>query len=213
MATHYYDASHLVAWSVGLCVALSVCNTSEPCKIAETTKLPFGFRTRVGPMNHVLHEIQMPTWGGAILRGKQANRCKVQRRSAIICANTAEPIDVPFGLWARMGPKALCVTWESRSPIWRGQFWWIRAPTVNYRHFLQSAVQKRFNRSICRLGCGLEWAEECTNSIVFARWRQCARMGGHVLVSYRITLNHPSTSVMRLMSNYFDYLSSLDTPT
>jgi len=25
--------------------------------------------------------------------------------SAVICANTAEPIEVPFGLRARMGPK------------------------------------------------------------------------------------------------------------
>jgi len=51
---------------------------------------------------------------------------------------------------------------------------------VHYRHFLPLAVQKRLNRSICRLACALEWAEGCTNSIVFARWRQCALMGGHV---------------------------------
>ena len=30
---------------------------------------------------------------------------------------------------------------------------------------------KRLNRSICRLGCGLQWTEGCTSSIVFARWR------------------------------------------
>jgi len=30
------------------------------------------------------------------------------------------------------------------------------------------------NRSICRLGCGLWWAEGSTSSIVLARWRQCA---------------------------------------
>jgi len=71
--THYYAASHRVAWSVGLAVALSVYHTSEPCKTPETIKLPFGFR----PMNHVLHEVQMPTWNGATLRGKQANHCKV----------------------------------------------------------------------------------------------------------------------------------------
>jgi len=45
-------------------------------KTAETIKLPFAFRTRLGPMNHVLHEVQMPTWEGAILRGKQANYFK-----------------------------------------------------------------------------------------------------------------------------------------
>jgi len=47
----------------------------------------------------------MPTWEGAILRQKQANYCKVQGHSEVICANTAEPIEVPFGLWACIGPK------------------------------------------------------------------------------------------------------------
>jgi len=68
------------------------------------------------------------------------------------------------------GPKASCITWESRSPIWGGNFWWIGAPIVNYRHLLPWAVQKRLNRSIYCLGCGLQWAEGCTNSIVFGRW-------------------------------------------
>ena len=77
----------------------------SPAKTAETTKLPFAFRTRVGPMNHVLHEVQMPTWEGTILRGKQANHSKQYRHSAVVCAKTAEPIEVPFGLWARMGRK------------------------------------------------------------------------------------------------------------
>jgi len=30
--THYYDASHPVAWSVGLSVSLSFCHASEHCK-------------------------------------------------------------------------------------------------------------------------------------------------------------------------------------
>jgi len=74
-------------------------------------------------------------------------------------------------------------------------------------------VQKRLNRSISRFGCGLELAEGCTSSIAFATWRQCALMEGHVAVTCRITLNHPPTATMRLMSNYFDHLLSLDTPT
>ena len=44
-----------------------------------------------------------------------------------------------------------------------------------YRDHLPWAVRKRLNRSICRLGCGLGWAKGSTSSIVFARWRQCAR--------------------------------------
>jgi len=74
-------------------------------------------------------------------------------------------------------------------------------------------VQKRLNRSICRIGCGLQWAEGCTSSIVFARWRQRALTEGHVTVTCRITMNHASTATMRLMSYYFDHLLSLGTPT
>jgi len=46
---------------------------------------------------------------------------------------------------------------------------------------------------------GLEWAEGCTSSIVFARWRQCALIEGHVAVTCRITFNHPSTAAMHRM--------------
>jgi len=74
-------------------------------------------------------------------------------------------------------------------------------------------MQKRLNLSICRFDCGLEWAEGCTSSIVFARWRKCALVEAHVAVTCRITLSHPSTAAMRLMANYFDHLLSLDTPT
>ena len=44
--------------------------------------------------------------------------------------------------------------------------------------FMPSVVQKRLNRSRCRLGCGLGWAEWSTRSIIFARWRQCAQSSG-----------------------------------
>jgi len=74
-------------------------------------------------------------------------------------------------------------------------------------------VQNRLNLSICCFDCGLEWAEGCTSSIIFARWRQCALVEGHVAVTRRITLNHPCTAAMGLMANYFDHLLSLDTPT
>jgi len=79
----------------------------SPAKTAETIKLPFAFRTRVGSTNHVLHEVQMPTWEGAVLRGK-------------------------------------------------------RQTIVNNRDTPRLSVQKRLNRSRCRLGCGLTWAESIT---------------------------------------------------
>ena len=33
---------------------------------------------------------------------------------------------------------------------------------------------------------------------------------GHIAVTYRITLNHLSTAAMRVMSDYFDHLLTLD---
>ena len=66
-------------------------------------------------------------------------------------------------------------------------------------------MQKWLNRSICCLGCGLGWAEGSTSSITFARWRQCAHMGGRIGATWRIRLNHPSAAAMRIF-NYFDHL-------
>ena len=51
------------------------------------------------------------------------------------------------------------------------------------------ALQKRLNRSRCRLGCGLGWAERITSSIVFA-----------------IALQTLLLRRCGLTSNYFDHL-------
>ena len=75
----------------------------SPTKTAEAIELPFRLRTRLGSRNHVLHGVQMPPWNGAILMGKRANHCKVYGHNAVICAKTAEPIDLPFGLWTQVG--------------------------------------------------------------------------------------------------------------
>jgi len=71
------------------------------------------------------------------------------------------------------------------------------------------AVQKRLNRSICRLGCGLSWAKVSTSSIVFTRWRQCAHMGGHIDPTWQIRLNRPSAAAMRSYVTLFWPLVSL----
>jgi len=60
-------------------------------------------------------------------------------------------------------------------PHEKGQFWGKVASIVKYRDFLPWDVQKRLNRSICCLGCGLGWAKRSTSWTVFARWRQCSR--------------------------------------
>jgi len=57
----------------------------------------------VDPGNHVLDGVQIPHMGRDNFRGKGASHSKVQGDSAVICAKTAKPIEVPFGLWAWMG--------------------------------------------------------------------------------------------------------------
>ena len=86
---------------------LSVCHSSEPCKMAEPIEMKFQFRTRVGPRNHVLsvHRGPYPHMGSGNFEGGKGH------------------------------------------------------PTVKHRDTMQSSVQKRLNRSRCRLGCGLRWAQ------------------------------------------------------
>ena len=37
-------------------------------------------------------------------KGKGTVRCKVQRGSAVSCAQMAEPSEMPFGIWTWVGP-------------------------------------------------------------------------------------------------------------
>jgi len=109
----------------------------------------------------------------------------------VISLKTAEPIGMLFGFRNRVGAENHMLdgvqkgaTLEDRRAQWK------------YKDFLPWAVQERLNRSICRLDCGLEWAER-TSSIVFARRRQCAHMGRHIGTTWRIRLNRPSAAAMR----------------
>ena len=56
------------------------------------------------PGNHVLDGGPDPPWEGVILRGKGRPIVKY-RDTAVICAKTAEPIEMAFELWAPMGPR------------------------------------------------------------------------------------------------------------
>jgi len=97
-----------VAWSVGRSLCLSVCRSVTPVSPAKTAKpieMPFGLRIRVGPGNHVLDVGPDPPWEGAILWGKGTLHCKVEGNSAVPCSKTAESVEMPFGLRARMDRK------------------------------------------------------------------------------------------------------------
>ena len=71
---HGYALLRRIAPSSLVCRSLCQSVTLvSPEKTAEAIKLPFALRTRVGPMNHVLHDVYRPTWEAAILSGNQAD--------------------------------------------------------------------------------------------------------------------------------------------
>jgi len=57
-----------VAWSVSRSVCLF---DREHCKTAEPIETPFWIRTRVGPRNHTLDSVQIPTREGTTFRAKK----------------------------------------------------------------------------------------------------------------------------------------------
>jgi len=80
---------------------------SELCcgKTAELIEMPFGFRTRVVPMNDVLDGGSDPPWEGAILQGKKGRRVVKCSDSAVSCAKMAEPTEMLFGIWTGVGSR------------------------------------------------------------------------------------------------------------
>jgi len=58
---------------------------------------------RLRPRNHVIDGVQIAHGTGNF--GERGAHCKVQELSAVSCAKTAEPIDLPFGLWIRVGRR------------------------------------------------------------------------------------------------------------
>jgi len=48
--------------------------------------------------------VQIPSWEGAIFGGN--GHPIVKYRDTVICAKTAEPIEMLFGLWAQMGSRS-----------------------------------------------------------------------------------------------------------
>jgi len=85
-------------------------------------------------------------------------------------------------------------------PPWEGAILGERAPTVKYRDFLKVSCAKTAEPIDLLFGLWLFglWtpvSEGSTSSIVFARWRQCALMGGFIGATWRI--NRLSVAVMR----------------
>jgi len=62
----------------------------------------------VGPGNHVLDGGPYPRMGRGNFKGGRCAHCKVWGHSVVIYVNTAEPIEMPFGLWARKAVGIMC---------------------------------------------------------------------------------------------------------
>jgi len=101
-ATYCYRRSSVVCRSVGLSVGLSVTIVS-PAKTAKAIEIPFGLWTPVGPRNRVLDGVQISLRRGNF---EEKGRPIVKHRDSVPRAvQTAEPIEMPFGTWTRVGPR------------------------------------------------------------------------------------------------------------
>ena len=79
------------------------------------------------------------------------------------CVKTAEPIEIPFGLWAWGSMKHALNGGNFRGKDMAGHAW---------RHSAVSCA-KWLNRSTCRLGCALWWVEG-SMCYLGACWRHLA---------------------------------------
>jgi len=102
-------------------VCLSVVTLVSPGETAEAIELPFALRTRVGPSMYVLDRVQMPMERGNF-EGERGKPLQSIGHFVVICAKTAEPIEVPFVLWARIGPRNHTLDGGPDHPMRMGNF-------------------------------------------------------------------------------------------
>jgi len=86
-----------VSWSVGRYVtAVSLADTAEPIE------MPFGLWAGVGLRNRALDGVQIVSCEGASFQGKDMPG-HARGHFVVSFAKIAEPIEMSFGLWTRMG--------------------------------------------------------------------------------------------------------------
>jgi len=76
----------------------------SPAKTAEPIVMPFGLWARTSSRNHELDGDPDPPREGTIFR-KGSPIVKYRDFLPVSCAETTEPIDLPFGLWTRVGRR------------------------------------------------------------------------------------------------------------
>ena len=67
----------------------------------------------MGPGNHVLDGVPDPPMGRGKFLGENGRPIVKYTDTTVVCGKTAEPIGMPFGLWARMA----CRNRVGRGPI------------------------------------------------------------------------------------------------
>jgi len=90
---------------------------------------------------------------------------------------------MPFGLWARTGPGNLD---EGPDPPWEGAILGERGAHCKVQGLSAMGCAQMAELIDFHLVCGLMWAKGSEGSMAFARWRQCAHMGGHIGPTWRI---------------------------
>jgi len=84
------------------------------------------------------------------------SHCKVYGHSADIYAKTAEPIEMPFGLWACMGPGNHVLDGDPEYP-WEWAIIGEMGAHVKYRDTLRSPGRKQLTDRDAILIAGLDW--------------------------------------------------------
>jgi len=186
-----YRQSSVVCWSD----CRSVCYTSEPCKNVLSDQSAVWVEDSGEPREQRIRWGSRSPHGKGQFWGEKQRPIVKYRDSVVICAKLAEPFEVLFWLWARMGPRNHVLDGVQILHA-EGQLLGGRACPGMPNNTLSWAVQKWLNQSICHLGCQFGWPKGSTSSIVFTRWHQCALMEGHIGASLRIRLNHLSAVAM-----------------
>ena len=87
-------------------------------KTAESIEVLFRVWIPVGPRNHVLDGVQIAPCQGAIFRGNDMSGHS-RRQYVVSCAKMAEPIEMPFVLWTRVGPRQHLLGGVHSGATWR----------------------------------------------------------------------------------------------
>ena len=143
----------------------------------------------MGSRNHVLDGVQIPHGRGNYKRERGSPLQSIVTFCCELCKNGWIDQDA---IWVMDlgGPKEACIRWGPDPPC-EGEGHAQACLTTLCHELYKMAEMMDFH-----LGCGFRWAKASASSIVFARWYQCALMGGHIGISRRIQLNRPSVAVM-----------------